>query len=131
MDDSHPFSRAMPRDESIYSDPETFNPGRFVEGGRINLEVQNSKKLMSGHGRRYVLKRFAADASPPPRSSQRLSWKKFAIHTLFTTIACTIATFNTKMNVGMRSLPSRSSILGLSCKWFHIVGLISRVTRCD
>ena len=31
-----PFSRAMSRDESIYPDPETFNPDKFLKGGGAN-----------------------------------------------------------------------------------------------
>ena len=44
----------MSRDESIYPDPETFNPERFIKDGGINSEVQDPEKFMSGHGRRYV-----------------------------------------------------------------------------
>ena len=63
---SPPLSRAMSRDESIYPDPETFNPGRFLKGGGINPEVQDPEKFMSGHGRRCVTKcGFAVDRCFP------------------------------------------------------------------
>ncbi|KAF9646882.1 cytochrome P450 [Thelephora ganbajun] len=56
---------AMSRDESIYPDPETFNPERFIKDGHINPEVQDPEKFMSGHGRRYVSQRFAVDRHRP------------------------------------------------------------------
>jgi len=69
---------AMSRDESIYPDPEIFNPERFIKDGGINSGVQDPEKFMSGHGRRVC------------------PGKHFAIRMLFTTIACTIATFDIK-----------------------------------
>lgn len=94
----------MSRDESIYPDPEIFNPERFIKDGGINSEVQDPEKFMSGHGRRCVgmlCRRSSppatvADACAPHVLCSVCPGKHFAIRMLFTTIACTIATFDIK-----------------------------------
>ena len=96
----------MSRDESIYPDPETFKPERFIKDGRFNSELQDPEKFMSGHGRRYISKRSfiiatvaVADIRDSRASHSVCPGKHFAIRMLFTTIACTIATFDIKKAV--------------------------------
>jgi len=43
---------AICRDRSIYPDPETFNPDRFLEDGKINPLVFNPEDRIFGTGRR-------------------------------------------------------------------------------
>ena len=43
---------AVCRDPSVYSDPETFNPDRFLKDGEINPQVLNPEDRVFGTGRR-------------------------------------------------------------------------------
>ena len=43
---------AISRDPSIYPDPETFNPDRFLKDGKINPLVLNPEDRVFGAGRR-------------------------------------------------------------------------------
>ena len=45
--------RAMLRNESVYPDPHTFNPGRFLKDGQINPDVKDPEQTAFGYGRRY------------------------------------------------------------------------------
>jgi len=45
----------MLRDESMYPDPHTFNPDRFLKDGQINLEVKDPDQIAFGYGRRYFV----------------------------------------------------------------------------
>ena len=55
---SHPFSldhRAIFHDETVYPDPNTFNPDRFLtEDGRIDPSVPDPEHRVFGSGRRLV-----------------------------------------------------------------------------
>ena len=44
--------RAMFRDESVYPDAHTFNPGRFLKDGQINPDVKDPEQMVFGWGRR-------------------------------------------------------------------------------
>jgi len=46
---------AIFRDPSIYPDPETFNPDRFLKDGKINPLVLNPEDRAFGTGRRYEI----------------------------------------------------------------------------
>jgi len=67
---------AMFRNESVYPDPHSFKPGRFMKDGRINPKVKDPEELVFGLSRR---------ACPG---------KHFALRVLFLTIARTLATFD-------------------------------------
>jgi len=44
----------MLRDESVYPDPHTFNPDRFLKDGQLNPEAKDPD-LGFGYGRRYFV----------------------------------------------------------------------------
>jgi len=68
---------AMLRDESVYPDPHTFNPERFLKDGQINPDVKDPDQMGAfGFGRR---------ACPG---------KYFALRVMFLTISHTLATFD-------------------------------------
>jgi len=46
--------RAISRDESVYPDAHTFNPGRFLKDGQINPDVKDPEQVVFGYGRRYL-----------------------------------------------------------------------------
>ena len=71
MNDLHPFSRTVSRDESVYPNPGAFNPDRFAEDGGINLKVQDPEKFMPDHGRRNASKCLAT------YHYRSLPWKTF------------------------------------------------------
>jgi cytochrome P450 len=45
----------MFRDPRDYSEPERFDPERFLKDGVINTEVRDPSELFFGFGRRYVV----------------------------------------------------------------------------
>ena len=47
------LKRAMFHNESIYPDPHTFNPGRFLKDGQIDPNVKDPEQFVFGWGRRY------------------------------------------------------------------------------
>lgn len=49
--------------ETMYPDPEKFNPERFLKDGRINADVQDPRIICFGLGRRICPGRHFADAS--------------------------------------------------------------------
>ena len=46
--------RALSRDETMYPDPERFDPERFLVNGRLNPEIRDPGTYAFGFGRRYV-----------------------------------------------------------------------------
>jgi hypothetical protein len=50
---NHFNSRAILHDESVYKDPETFNPERFLKNGQLDPDVRSSEFVAFGFGRRY------------------------------------------------------------------------------
>lgn len=68
--------RAILHDERIYENPLTFNPERFLKGGKINPDVQDPSVACFGFGRRICPGRFLAYES------------------MWITIASTLATLN-------------------------------------
>jgi hypothetical protein len=46
--------RAMLHDETIYPDPFTFNPDRFMKDGQLNPDVRDPGHATFGFGRRYA-----------------------------------------------------------------------------
>ena len=44
------FPRAMSRDETLFPDPDTFNPDRYLD----SYERQDPRKFVFGFGRRFV-----------------------------------------------------------------------------
>lgn len=45
----------MLRDESLYPDPDTFNPDRFITEGKIDETVQNPRDMFFGFGKRFAI----------------------------------------------------------------------------
>ena len=44
----------MLHDESVYPDPFSFKPERFLKNGKISEEVLDPAKMVFGYGRRFV-----------------------------------------------------------------------------
>ena len=57
---------AFSRDESVYPEPETFNPERFLKDGKIDPTVRDPNSFVFGYGRRYVYGYIACRAPTPP-----------------------------------------------------------------
>lgn len=88
--------RAMLRDESVYPDPHTFNPERFLKDGQINPDVKDPDQMGAfGFGRRYfVLRWMIILYSPGDTSFRACPGKYFALRVMFLTISHTLATFD-------------------------------------
>jgi cytochrome P450 len=55
------YVRAICYDESVYPEPHTYNPARFLdEYGRINPSVKAPEARIFGSGRRYEFPRHAS-----------------------------------------------------------------------
>jgi len=48
----------MLHNESVYPDPHTFNPDRFLKDGQINSDVRDPEQVVFGYGRRYFVSRW-------------------------------------------------------------------------
>jgi len=72
----------MFRDESVYPAPETFNPERFLKGGRLDLSVRDPEERVFGAGRRMCPGRF------------------FALRTIFLNVACILSLFDIGAPIG-------------------------------
>lgn len=84
----------MFRNESVYPDTDTFNPGRFLKDGQINPDVKDPELQMFGHGRRFF---------PPaiPYTLWMTRWfyricpgRHFVLRVLFLAVARILATFD-------------------------------------
>ena len=52
----------MLRDESLYADPDVFNPDRFVtEDGRLDDNILNPDEIVYGFGRRFCPGKYLAN----------------------------------------------------------------------
>ncbi|KZW01067.1 cytochrome P450 [Exidia glandulosa HHB12029] len=89
---------AILRDEDTYSNPDTFNPERFLKDGRLDPDVQDPRVTFFGYGRRICPGRHFADA------------------TVFLTIAMTLHCFSIKprMQGGKEVIPSEELVTGLT-----------------
>ncbi|KAH9834654.1 cytochrome P450 [Rhodofomes roseus] len=54
---------AMSRDEALYSDPDTFDPERFMELSEAKSEETDPRRIVFGFGRRLCPGRLLADSS--------------------------------------------------------------------
>ncbi|KAI0714199.1 CyP450 monooxygenase [Cerioporus squamosus] len=54
---------AFSRDPAVYPDPETFNPERFLQNGRLHVEGQDPANFAFGFGRRVCPGRLFGEAS--------------------------------------------------------------------
>lgn len=52
--------RAILHDEKAYPDPSSFNPDRFMKGGKINPDVRDPATAVFGYGRRICAGRHMA-----------------------------------------------------------------------
>ena len=85
----------MFHDESVYPDPHTFNPDRFLKDGQINPEVKNPEQIAFGYGRRYFVLRWILVLYSSGDTSFRICpGRYFAARVLFLTVAHTLATFD-------------------------------------
>ena len=49
------WCRAVCNDETVYPEPQTYDPERFLKDGRLDSSVKDPEEMMFGSGRRYVL----------------------------------------------------------------------------
>jgi len=42
-------------DETVYPEPQTYDPERFLKNGRLDSSVKDPEDRVFGSGRRYVL----------------------------------------------------------------------------
>ncbi|KAI0753250.1 cytochrome P450 [Daedaleopsis nitida] len=54
---------AFCHDPRVYSDPDTFNPDRFMKDGKINPDVRDPNTIVFGYGRKICPGRHFAEAS--------------------------------------------------------------------
>lgn len=52
--------RAMLHDETVYPEPERFNPDRFMKDGKLNPDIRDPSTSVFGFGRRICPGRFLA-----------------------------------------------------------------------
>ena len=45
--------RAIFRNESIYPEPETYNPERYLRDGKLDSSVKDPEEMVFGFGRRW------------------------------------------------------------------------------
>lgn len=91
---------AIFHNESVYPNPDTFNPYRFLKDGQIDPDVKDPERLIFGFGRRIC----------PGRH--------FALQVLFLTIARTLATFDISMcldEAGNPIVPDGKFTHGIVC----------------
>jgi len=67
---------AIFRDPNVYSNPEAFNPDRFLKDGKVNPLVFNPEDRAFGTGRRNC------------------PGKDFALHTVYIVVACVLSVFD-------------------------------------
>ncbi|CAA7261117.1 unnamed protein product [Cyclocybe aegerita] len=58
-----PNAWAMLHDETVYPDPFTFNPDRFMKDGKLNPDIRDPEHACWGFGRRICLGRYMAFSS--------------------------------------------------------------------
>jgi len=85
----------MLHNESVYPDPHTFNPNRFLKDGQNNPEVKDPDQITFGYGRRYFVLRWMPILYSPGDTSFRICpGRNFVVRILFFTFAQTLATFD-------------------------------------
>jgi cytochrome P450 len=83
----------MLHDPREYSEPERFNPSRFMKDGRINPDVRDPDTVAFGFGRRYV-DGFILERSVLNSNSSICPGRHFAKDNAFLTIASVLHVFD-------------------------------------
>ncbi|CAA7261125.1 unnamed protein product [Cyclocybe aegerita] len=95
-------SWAMLNDEKVYPDPSTFNPDRFMKGGKLNPDIRDPAHACWGFGRRVCPGRYLAFSS------------------VWINVASMIAAFDIKKatdTYGNVIEPNTEFVSGLVCGW--------------
>src|SRR6266704_2930342 len=87
----------MLHDETVYPDPFSFKPERFLKSGKINKEVRDPIHMAFGYGRRSVINK-----QYPPKKKKRnqilyyrlCPGRHLAVSAVWITIASLIAAFD-------------------------------------
>ena len=87
--------RANARDPKAYSDPEVFNPERFLKDGKLDTSVMDPDTVVFGYGRRCVRTRIMYDSPRLTMMRTRVCpGRYFAQAAIFITISSVLHTFS-------------------------------------
>lgn len=101
------FSRQFTRDEKYYTEPESFNPNRFLQNTSLGEGSHNPLKIVFGFGRRYAFHIICMSASINGDALflGRICPGEFMVEAgMWMTIACALAAFDFKPPVGKDGL---------------------------
>ena len=87
--------RAICYDETVYPDPHTYDPTRFLdEDGKINPSVKAPESAVFGTGRRYECSQYAPISCINHPHDRACPGRHFALRMLCFTVARVLAAFD-------------------------------------
>ena len=74
---SHICCRAICYNETVYPEPQTYDPERFLKNGRLDSSVRDPEERVFGTGRRYVFANVTRSLTHQIPRSQDLPGQTF------------------------------------------------------